>query len=446
MYNKLIISLLLPAFLLFGGCSDPSENTTETTAAPEPQTVSQAIPVTLTENDGQFQIIRGGEPYFIRGAGGSERLAMLAANGGNSIRTWSTRDAERILDEAEQNGLTVMLGIELQRERHGFDYDDKEAVKRQKEAVREQIIQYKDHPALLTWGLGNELDLLYTNTNVWYAVEDIAKMVKELDPNHLVTTVTAGINEEKAKLIMERVPSIDFLSVNTYGDLDELPETMRAVGWPGAYAVTEWGPTGHWEIARTDWDVPIEQTSNEKAAAYRARYEGAILADEERVLGSYAFLWGQKQETTPTWYGMFLESGEATEVVDTMQFLWTGEWPAERAPSIRGFQIDGKVASDSIHLEPGKTYTVELDAFHVNDQPFDIRWEVLPESTDIGAGGDPEDRPTPVEGLIVEDDGAGTMKFKAPAESGPYRLFAYVTNDFNKAATANVPFFVDAAE
>ena len=438
MYNRLILTLFLP-LLLIAGCNGKQQ------VAPidESGSVSSpAVPVTLEESDGSYQIIREGEPYFIRGAGGGHNLALLAASGANSVRTWDTDDAERILDEAEQHGLTVMLGIALGRERHGFDYDDKEAVLQQKEAARAQILKYKDHPALLAWGLGNELDLLYTNTRVWNAVEDIAQMVQELDPNHLVTTVTAGIDKEKAGLIMERVPSIDYLSVNTYGGLEDLPQKLRDAGWQGAYAVTEWGPTGHWEIERTAWDVPIEQTSTEKAAIYRKRYEAAILGDPERVLGSYAFLWGQKQETTPTWYGMFLESGETTEVVDTMQYLWTGEWPAERAPSIRSFVIDGKTAQEDVYLDAGQTYIAKLDAFHVNGEPFQIRWEFLSESTDIGAGGDPEDRPVAIEGLILKDDGMGTMTFTAPKESGPYRLFTYVTNEYNKAATANVPFYV----
>ena len=386
MSRKYLVVLAFTAAI--AACNNKPAEPDVTSAAPSGST---AVPVTLVNEDGAYQIIRDGQPYFIRGAGGTHNLELLAASGGNSIRTWSTNGAQEILDEAHQLGLTVMLGIQLGHERHGYDYNDEVWVKAQKEAARKQVLEFKDHPALLAWGLGNEVDLMYTNTNVWHAVEDIAKMVQELDPNHLVTTVTAGIGTEKARLIMERVPSIDYLSVNMYGGMENLPQILREVGWNGAYVVTEWGPTGHWEIQRTEWDVPIEQTSTEKAKVYRDRYQAGILGAPDRALGSYAFYWSQKQETTPTWYGMFLESGEATEVVDTMQYLWTGEWPEHRAPSIREFLVDSKHAADSIYLQAGQTYTAKLDAYHPDNEAFTVRWEFLPESTDIGAGGDPGD-------------------------------------------------------
>ncbi|MBP3191079.1 glycoside hydrolase family 2 TIM barrel-domain containing protein [Natronogracilivirga saccharolytica] len=402
----------------------------------------EPIPVTLEQDEeGNYKVVRDGEPYFIKGAGGSSRLDLLVESGGNSIRTWSTSDADSILDEAHKRGLTVMLGIWLEHERHGFDYDDEESVARQKEEVRKKILRYKDHPALLAWGLGNEVDLMYTNTRVWHAVEDIARMVKELDPNHLVTTVTAGIDKEKAALIMEKVPSIDFLSINTYGGLDDLPERIREIGWDGAYAVTEWGPTGHWEIDQTEWEVPVEQTSTEKSEVYRSRYREGIMADPEQCIGSYTFLWGQKQETTPTWYGLFLETGEITEVVDAMHYNWTGEWPEERAPSILSFTIEGMSAHDNVYLAPGETYEATVEGTHPHDASFEISWEFLPESTDIGAGGDPEERPETIHGLIKEQHG-NTIVFQAPEKQGPYRLFTYLVTEENRAAVANIPFFV----
>ena len=443
------ILLALPFILMLGGCGQSPKDASKATPkdslneSPKTAPVAAILKVTLEKTESGFKIYRDGKPYFIRGGGyNGGSLDILASSGGNSLRTWSTDDAGQILDEAQRRGLTVMLGISLGIERHGFNYDDQTAIKAQKEKVRAQVLRYKDHPALLAWGLGNELDLFYKNTNVWYAVEDLAKMVQELDSNHLVTTVVAGAAPEKIKLIKERVPSIDYLSVNVYGDLGKLPQDLLDMGWQGAYAVTEWGPTGHWEIAKTKWNAPIEQTSTEKSHSYRERYESGILSARDRSLGSYAFLWGQKQETTPTWYGLFLESGETTEVVDSLQFLWTGNWPEHRAPSINSFLIDGKKAAESIYLAANKTYKVKLDATHPNNEPFSIRWEILPESTDLGAGGDHESRPKPLEGLVATAAGSGIVTLTAPSKTGAYRLFVYVTTSSKKAAVANVPFFV----
>ena len=403
-----------------------------------------AVPSTLKFEQGRYQIYRGDQPYFIKGGGGSTNMALLAASGGNSVRTWGTNNAQSVLDNAQANGLTVMLGLRLGHERHGFDYDDKVAVAKQKQEVREQVLKFKDHPALLVWGIGNEVDLFYTNTNMWYAIEDIARMIKELDPHHLVTTVTAGIDKTKADLIKERVPSIDYLSINIYGGLETLPQQLIDIGYLGAYAVTEWGPTGHWQVAKTDWDVPIEQSSTEKAASYRSRYQAGIASALGRALGSYAFLWGQKQETTPTWYGVFTEAGKPTEVVDSLHYLWSGQWPTQRAPSIASFNLNGKQATDSVHVTLGQQNTAYIELIQHNDQEINIRWEILPESTDIKAGGDRESRPQALTDLAFEQQG-NKLTFISPNKSGAYRLFVYASTPANKIANANIPFYVDAA-
>ena len=65
----------------------------------------------------------------------------------------SDNGAERVLDEAQRNGMTVQMGIWIGHPRHGFDYSDRDAVKRQREMVREAVRTYKDHPALLSWGV-----------------------------------------------------------------------------------------------------------------------------------------------------------------------------------------------------------------------------------------------------------------------------------------------------
>ena len=254
------------------------------------------VKVEVEQTGDSWQLLRDGKPYYVKGAGGKDHLDLLVKIGGNSIRTWSLDDAQEILDAAHERGLTVMMGLWVGHERHGFDYDNEKAIEQQLARFRAAIPKYKDHPALLCWAVGNEVNLFYKNHKVWYAVNDIAKMIQELDPNHPVTTVTAGLAQQEVNLIKERCPDLDFLSVNTYGDLVHLKDNIRSYGWNGPYMVTEWGPNGHWEVAKTGWGTPMEQSSSEKAVSYRQRYKEFIIGDKQLCMGSYVFLWGQKQE------------------------------------------------------------------------------------------------------------------------------------------------------
>ena len=68
--------------------------------------------------------------------------------------------------------------------------------------------------------------------------------------------------------------------------------------------VTEWGTIGWWEVGKTDWGTPVEIHSSDKAEIFRRGYQEILAPLRGQVLGSYAFYWGQKQERTPTWFGM----------------------------------------------------------------------------------------------------------------------------------------------
>ncbi|MES1198249.1 MAG: hypothetical protein ABUL41_03130 [Chitinophagaceae bacterium] len=400
-----------------------------------------AVKVEVRKEDSSFQLFRGGQPYFVKGAGGSIYPERIAAYGGNSIRTWGTRGAQKVLDSANKYDLTVLLGLEVTGERHGFNYDDTAAVKKQLDRLRTEVLKYKDNPALLAWGIGNELNLQYKNPKVWDAVNDISKMIHELDPNHPTTTIIAGINKDLVDYIKTRTPDIDLLCINIYGGLSTLPRTVRSAGWNGSYMVTEWGPTGHWEGLQTAWKYPIEETSSEKAAVYKSRYEYSVEKDKDKCLGSYVFLWGQKQERTPTWYGVFTEKGEESEVVDVMQYLWSGSWPKNQAPHLYSLQLNNKKAVENIYLNPGNSYNAIAIAIDPDNDSLSYRWELLPEPTKVGNGGDFEARPKTIEGLITPGSN-GTAVLKTPETEGPYRLFVYVTDGNNNVATANIPFYI----
>ena len=58
-----------------------------------------------------------------------------------------------------------------------------------------QVREYKDHPALIIWVIGNELNM-EKNPKVWDAVNDLSKKIHQIDPNHPTTTPLAGFKQD----------------------------------------------------------------------------------------------------------------------------------------------------------------------------------------------------------------------------------------------------------
>lgn len=407
---------------------------------------AEPMPVSLEQYGGGWRLLRGGEPYEVRGAGvDGVDFEALAARGGNSLRTWAAdipgRSAQEVLDAAHALGLTVSLCLNIARERHGFDYDDPAAVAQQFEEAKATVLKYKDHPALLTWVIGNELNYDYQNPAVYDAVNDIAAMIHELDGNHPATTTTAGVSESLLKDIETRAPELDFLSVQLYGDLFNLPKYLKEYAYEGAYFITEWGAIGHWEMPATPWGAPIEQTSTEKARTYKKAFDRVIAPDRTQLVGNYVFLWGQKQERTPTWYGLFTDQGEATEAVDVMSYIWTGAWPENRAPQVLSMTLDRRPSGAGIILSANHTYAARMRVKDPDGDTLTWRWSVKPESRTQAHGGDLEAVPPDLPG-VVKDLGKGRVEVSTALPTGAYRLFGYASDGKGSAAHANIPFFI----
>ena len=406
--------------------------------------------VELKKQSQNYQLCVDGNPFYIKGAGlelGS--IKSLADYGGNAFRTWRVDNGEKsgleILDEAQRYGLMVCMGLDVARERHGFDYSDKQAVAQQLAAIEQDILALKDHPALLMWGIGNELNLRHSNPKVWNAVDDISKMIHRLDPNHPTTTMLAGAEPEVIKLVVARCPDLDLLSFQLYGEIDQLPDYLSQSGFSGAYTVSEWGATGHWESACTDWDRPFEANSSVKAGCYQQRYIDYIAADRRQCLGSFVFLWGQKQERTPTWYGVFLEQGQHTESAQVMGTLWTSQAPEQPVARLLSLDIEGLQAPASIYLTEQKNYAARVTVDYQQPETLSYHWELLKEVDKKleSDGGDFEPRPETV-WHQRGDSSLDRVEFPAPAP-GEYRLFVLVVDSHGGAATANLPVLVETA-
>lgn len=401
--------------------------------------LAPAAEVRFVPKGAGYELLRDGKPYLIRGAGGTQRLEQLVAAGGNAIRSWSP-PGRATMDEADRLGLTVLLGLPVGLPRHGFSYTDVAAVAKQRERIRALVREYRDHPALLMYALGNEVEHNATEAQrmqVWREMETLAQLVKQEDPRHPVITVTAGWGKATLRELREMAPTLDAVGINTYGGMMRVADAVKEQGWTKPWMVTEFGPRGHWEVPKTPWGLPVEDPSSVKADFYLAAYR-RVANSSASFMGAYVFLWGQKQEKTHTWYGMFLPDGTPLDTVDAMTMAWTGRWPEKRAPRIEVLDVVSVLRPGEVWLRvpPGARLRARVAAASPGGSPLNVTWDLRPDVSDNpSTGGDREPAVEPIAGAVSSS--GETCEVAMPEARGNYRLFVYVRNAHGKAATAN---------
>jgi len=399
----------------------------------------------IAKTDAGWRLLRDDEGFYMEGAVAGGHLDALAAAGANAVRM---RPRSETLDRAAQLGLAAMVNLPVRGERNGMDWDDEEQVAEQQRKVLEVVDSFRAHPAVMMWSVGNELDWIPPgrphSPRLWERLNDLARAIREVDPDHLICTVVGtGRFGEKLQQMAQECTDFDLLGINTYGDIAEVAELARR-HWPKPYVIAEWGPTGHWQVPKTKWGAPIEQTSTEKARTVFDRYTDIILADPANCLGSFVFYWAEKQETTHTWYGLFRD-GLKTESIDVMTRIWSGAWPENRAPAVLELSVMGADDRANIRLEPGQLCEAKVVCYDPDDDPLTLNWDIrpeveIPEASYAGGGEKPAQ---PIAGLVEESQGTH-VRFAAPDEEGPCRLFVQITDGQGNAGYANVPFLVEA--
>ncbi|HEY3664673.1 MAG TPA: glycoside hydrolase family 2 TIM barrel-domain containing protein, partial [Polyangiaceae bacterium] len=400
--------------------------------------------VKIIKSGSTFSMTRDGAPMYIKGIAGGSNLPLAQQYGVNSTRIFTSAGASGILDDAKSHCMTVLLGIELSQ--NPSDYTNTQFTNGKRAEISALLSSIKNHPALLMWALGNEINLGADNQTAWSFVAELAQMIHQGDPNHPVISVLAGANVTAINHIVQWAPSLDAIGVNSYAAVTGVNAAVASSNFMGPVIVTEWGPTGHWECPNTSWARPIEETSGAKSRVYKMRYDS--FAHTGRILGDYVFLWGQKIERTPTWYGMFLENNpdlglksETLPTVDTMAVAWSGAMLANRAPDVTAITLGGKLATDNVSVTAGQALTAQVTASEPDGDTMSYVWEVLQDPAQPDLKGGPEAREprvgSPTKGTTP------TLNLKAPSQSGQYRLFAYVLDGKGHAGTANIPFRVN---
>mgnify|MGYP003294129575 CR=1 FL=1 len=408
-----------------------------------PSHAQEPVQVKVVRSEGRYAIKAGDREIFVKGVGGTNNLDVAAANGANACRTWGGNASEirRTIEAASASGMYIMQGIWLPKEQELYSNSEWKAKMLQE--CRNLAREFRGDPNILIWGIGNEIELDKGAgaAEAWRFVDEIAREMRAIDPYHLYSTVIS-YNKDALDAIARYAPSLDIVGINCYGGIDTLAETVRCSEYDGPYMVTEWGPTGWWEIDQTSWGAPLEQTSEEKRRVYEERYR--IIASDPACTGSFCFLWGQKEERTPTWFCMFVEhdveglplNGEKTPMVEAMERCWTGREPARVAPVIGGITAGRRLPGESATFAAGQKIRFAVEA---KDRDKDIDryvWEVLREATVTATGGAWEPRPDRVGEVHTTSSPSIRLTFDEP---GNYRVYVYVLDKAGFASTANIP-------
>ena len=363
-------------------------------------------------------------------SGDRAALEKLAAAGANAVRVYHESDAW-VLDEARKLGIGVLMGLDVGLPRHGFRLDDPKAIAAQENRIRAFVQRYRNHPALLAWVIGNEVEHgMDDPLPSWREINRLAGVVKALDPVHpTVMSVNDG-GRPYLEQLAGCCAHVDMIGINLYaGAAFGLDARIRAAGIGKPLLITELGPLGQWQAGRKPWGAPVELTSREKAAFFRRAL--AELSRNPQVRGVFAFLWGVKQEQTATWHGLLLSDNTLTEMTDALTEAW-GRPVTRAAPGILGIGISAD------EFAPGAIVSSTID---VRGEALVTEWRVRKEATDLRKGGETEPLPEAV-GVEMLAAETSSVRFRAPSTPGAYRLFITVRDGNGKAATANLPFLV----
>ena len=190
-----------------------------------------------------------------------------------------------------------------------------------------------------------------------------------------------------------------------------VPETLAKEGWTKPYVVTEFGPRGPFGRSRKLGGACRSRTTAPKGRLHLKAHPHTVSAAAAGPR-SYVFLWGQEQEKTHTWYGMFLPEGNRTAAVDALSFAWTGKPPAYRSPSIAPIQVarDGAKDDGARVFAPGTRVSCSVDASDPEVAAGELAGRVRRRRiTRLETGGDREPSTPPIDGAAIRASGSQAL-------------------------------------
>ncbi len=393
--------------------------------------------VKVTGSQGDWRLTVDGQPYQIKGltwgpaiADADRYLPDLRSMGVNTLRTWGTDATSKpLLDSAAANGIKVIAGFWLQPgggpgSGGCVNYRTDTAYKDQMLAeFPTWVATYKDHPGVLMWNVGNESVLGLQNCYSGEELErqrdayttfvnDIAKKIHGVDPDHPVTSTDAWTGAWP--YYQRNAPDLDLYAVNSYNAVCDIKATWEQGGYTKPYIVTETGPAGEWEVPDDANGVPEEPTDQAKAAGYTKAWN-CVTGHRGVALGATMFHYGTEDDFGGVWFNL-LPAGQKRLSYYAVKKAYGADTSHDNTPPvISSLAVDG----DPAKVEAGRDLTLTVKATDPDGDA--LSYQVLGSSMYL----DKDKKLTP---LPATDLGGGRLRVTAPDRPGVWKVYAKATD------------------
>ncbi|CAL9321306.1 discoidin domain-containing protein [Streptomyces sp. SudanB66_2053] len=343
--------------------------------------------VEVTGSQGNWQLTVGGQPYTVKGltwgpaiADAPTYLPDVKSMGVNTIRTWGTDGGTKpLLDSAAANGLKVVNGFWLQPGggpgsggcvNYVTDTTYKNTMLTE---FTKWVEAYRNHPATLMWNVGNESVLglqncysgaeLEAQRNAYTGfVNDVAKKIHSIDPDHPVTSTDAWTGAWP--YYQRNAPDLDLYSMNSYGDICGVREDWEQGGYTKPYLITEGGPAGEWEVPDDANGVPDEPTDVQKAEGYTKAWN-CVTGHRGVALGATLFHYGTEHDFGGIWFNL-LPDGLKRLSYYAVKRAYTAAAGNDNTPPV----VSALAVSPASSAPAGGEFTVRADVRDPDGDPI----------------------------------------------------------------------------
>jgi len=400
--------------------------------------ITEASVVKLKGEKGNWHLQVNGAPFYIKGVGcglasgrnKEDYLKLAKELGANSVRTWGIdQGTKEYLDKAAKYNLMVDAGIWINYADpdKGFSYiGDTDYKKVKRKEVLDYIKEFKNHPAILMWNVGNEAIFFTPSEEERIALsqflEELIQEIHKIDPDHPVIYTCAGHID--LPYLKKYVPSLDLIGMNVYGSIRTAHGTWDYLNIERPYIITEYGSYLSQDSQKDMNDKAIELSDEQKALIYKKHYSD-IQDFKGFNLGSFVFHLGETTQESMTWWN--INHGECKrKSFWTIYEAYTGKKCPYALPKIKKFKL-----SKEKGLKPDELIEVQAEVEYPNPEKLNFSYTLSTTKENILQYYVNEYVDCQVLGKEAR------VKIKLPEQTGIYRVYIFVKDDIGNITSWN---------